>query len=175
MSEDGRFPLADRLVFERLLPGPIDRVFAFLTEPDKRGLWLCFGEVDPQLGGTVRMVFHNDRLAPSDQPIPERYKPYDGAAFEGQVTAFEPPRRFAHTWDGTQVEFVLEPLEDGRVRLTLTQTGLEGADRDARIGTLAGWHTHFDILASRLSETEPESFWTAHARHEARYGEIERS
>lgn len=27
--------------FERLLPGPIERVWAFLTESDKRGQWLA--------------------------------------------------------------------------------------------------------------------------------------
>ncbi|WP_234274916.1 hypothetical protein [Billgrantia zhangzhouensis] len=31
----------DSIRFERLLPGPIERVWAFLTESDKRGLWLA--------------------------------------------------------------------------------------------------------------------------------------
>lgn len=173
MSADGRFPVADRLVFERVLPGPIERVFAFLTEPGKRERWLCFGDVEPEAGGAVKLVFHNDRLAPGSEPVPDRYKPYDGATFEGEVTVYVPPRRFAHTWDGTLVDFALEPLPDGTVKLTLTQTGLADADREARIGTLAGWHTHLDILECRLRGAEPESFWPAHARHEARYGETE--
>ena len=29
--------------FERILPGPVDRVWSYLTESDKRARWLCGG------------------------------------------------------------------------------------------------------------------------------------
>ena len=34
--------------FERLLPGPIERVWQYLTDGDKRAKWLCGGEKKPR-------------------------------------------------------------------------------------------------------------------------------
>ena len=34
---------------ERLLPGPVERAWAYLTESDKRATWLAAGEFD-QIG-----------------------------------------------------------------------------------------------------------------------------
>ena len=39
---------------ERLLPGPIERVWAYITESDKRAKWLCAGEFDQQFSGFCR-------------------------------------------------------------------------------------------------------------------------
>ena len=30
--------------FERMLPGPIERVWEYITESDKRAKWLCAGD-----------------------------------------------------------------------------------------------------------------------------------
>jgi len=43
MSEFGVLTEARTIRFQRLLPGPIERVWAFLTESDKRGRWLASG------------------------------------------------------------------------------------------------------------------------------------
>jgi uncharacterized protein YndB with AHSA1/START domain len=36
---------------ERLLPGPVERVWAYLTESTKRATWLAAGEFDLRVGG----------------------------------------------------------------------------------------------------------------------------
>ena len=41
--------------FERLLPGPIERVWAYLTESDKRSLWLASGAM-PRFRSPVRAI-----------------------------------------------------------------------------------------------------------------------
>ncbi len=41
----------DAIRLERLLPGPIERVWAFLTESDKRARWLAAGDVEALLAG----------------------------------------------------------------------------------------------------------------------------
>ena len=40
---------------ERLLPGPIERVWAYLTESDKRRRWFAAGPMDLQPGGRRRL------------------------------------------------------------------------------------------------------------------------
>jgi uncharacterized protein YndB with AHSA1/START domain len=46
---------------ERLLPGPVERVWAYLTESEKRATWLCGGEFELRVGGRVRLEFDHAR------------------------------------------------------------------------------------------------------------------
>ena len=50
---------------ERLLPGPVERIWAYLTESDKRATWLAGGEFDLRVGGKVKLEFDNSKL-PND-------------------------------------------------------------------------------------------------------------
>ncbi len=45
----------DAMRLERLLPGPIERVWAFLTESDKRARWLAAGDMELRAGGKVEL------------------------------------------------------------------------------------------------------------------------
>ncbi len=167
MSSDGFWLTHDTLRFERTLPGPIERVWAHLVEPELRALWLASGPIEARVGGALTMIFHNDRLSPIEEVVPERYRQYDGANFTARITAFEPPHLLAHTWDDSEVRFELTALDDGRVRLVLTHRGL--GDGEERTGVLAGWHTHLDILGDRLAGAVPRAFWATHLEHENRY------
>jgi len=82
---------------ERLLPGPLERVWAYITESDKRAKWLCAGEFELRLGGKVRLEFDNSRLS-RDNVAPPRYKHKGVAQFDGVITRLEPMRLLAHTW-----------------------------------------------------------------------------
>ena len=75
MSEYGELIAEDAVRFERMLPGPIELVWSFLVESDKRARWLCAGETESRVGGNVEMHFHNASLSsePDDTP-PEKYK-----------------------------------------------------------------------------------------------------
>jgi uncharacterized protein YndB with AHSA1/START domain len=53
MSEYGIVTEAGAVRFERLLPGPIEHVWAYLTQSDKRGTWLAAGPMDARVGGRV--------------------------------------------------------------------------------------------------------------------------
>ena len=48
---------------ERLLPGPVERVWAYITESKKRATWLAAGEFDLRIGGKIELHFENDKLA----------------------------------------------------------------------------------------------------------------
>ena len=158
--------------FVRILPGPIERVWSFLVELEKRARWLCGGETEPAVGGRVEMHFHNANLAgnSNDEP-PEKYKKYAGpVSFQGEVIAYEPPRLLTHSWEfeGNASEVTYELTEeDGKVKLVLTHRRLDS--REEIVSVCGGWHTHLDILCDILEEKSPRSFWTNQATIEAEY------
>lgn len=160
------------LRFTRHLPGPIERVWAYLTEGEKRATWLAGGDWELRPGGRAELVFDNDGLsAPGDAP-PERYADMRGEVrFDCKVLELDPPNRLVLYWpskegDGTEVTFELAE-ENEKVRLTLTHTGL--TDPVDRAGAAAGWHTHLDIWIAKAESGEPASFWRTHTALEAEY------
>lgn len=168
----GTFPAADTIRFERLLPGPIERVWAYLTESDKRARWLAAGPMEPRPGGTLELTFHNTRLAPADAPPSERHLKYEGSSFRGRVLRCEPPRLLEITWGGesteedSEVTFELAP-EGDEVRLVLTHRRL--ATRDEMLSVAGGWHTHLGILDDVLAGRAPAPFWPVHEALEPEY------
>jgi uncharacterized protein YndB with AHSA1/START domain len=158
--------------FERLLPGPIERVWEYLTDSDKRATWLAAGDTEQRVGGRVEMHFHNTTLSTQpDIDPPEKYKDLpETMSFGGTVTLCEPPHRLAHTWDfedeHSEVCYELEEAGD-KVRLVLTHRKL--ATYDEIISVSGGWHTHLDILEDVLGGREPKAFWEAHTPLEAEY------
>lgn len=171
MSEYGEVTGLDTVRFERQLPGPIERVWRYLTDSEARRTWLAGGEMELRVGGRVEHVFRNSELTTEDDPVPAKYADQgDEVRMHGRITAVEPPRLLAYTWtEGSgesEVRFELAPSGDG-VLLVLTHRRL--ASRDDLIGVSGGWHTHLGILAARLAGTEPEKFWVRHMRLESEY------
>lgn len=165
------FPEPDTLRIERLLPGPLERVWHYLTDSERRGQWLASGAVEQRVGGVVEHIFRNSELTGNYEPPPEKYLQYAGETrMQGRVTACEPPRLLAYTWGGTtdesEVTFELEERDD-KVLLILTHRRV--ASRDDLLGASAGWHTHLDVLAARLAGRTPPPFWATHTRLEAEY------
>ncbi len=162
--------------FERTLPGPIERVWVFLTESEKRARWLAGGAMDLRVGGSVDLWFNHADLSPIEAPAPERYAASaNGSSLQGTVTACEPVRRLAFTWaEGkahpSEVTFELEAVGD-RVRLTVTHRRL-GDDRAVLANVAGGWHTHMAILEDVLSDRVPQPFFAVFEGIEARYLEL---
>lgn len=174
MSDYGVITEKGTVRFERLLPGPIDRVWSYLTDSQKRGTWLAAGEMELEVGGKVVHVFRNSDLTENDDPAPEKYAKYENARMEGEVTACEPPRLLSYTWpeesgEPSEVTFELEESQGDKVRLVLTHRRL--ATRGGVVGVSGGWHAHLAVLAARLEGREPEGFWRTHTRLEAEYEE----
>jgi uncharacterized protein YndB with AHSA1/START domain len=152
---------------QRVLPGPVERVWAHLTESEKRGTWLASGDLEPRVGGRVELHFNNSELSPREEPPENDRDDACGQSNPGRVTAWEPPRRLAYTWGGaSEVTFELTP-RDADVLLVLTHRRLAG--REQMLSVSAGWHAHLDILGDRLAGREPRPFWSTHARLEAEY------
>jgi uncharacterized protein YndB with AHSA1/START domain len=166
LGEFGVVPEARTLRIRRVLPGPIERVWAYLTESDKRGRWLAAGPMELRVGGRVELTFRNSDLSAAEPP-PDKYKEYEGAGLQGRVTRCDPPRVLSYTWgEHSEVTFELSPQGDD-VLLVLTHRRLP--DRTAMVMVGSGWHAHLAILLDHLSGREPRPFWSTHGRLEAEY------
>ena len=166
-GEYGVVTEAGAIRFERLLPGPIERVWEYLTVPEKRRLWLADGSMELKPGGDMELVWRNSELARPDEPLPQRFAQYEGASMKGRVIRVEPPRLLVHSWD-EDAEVIYELSERGdKVLLTLTNRKLAGtaALRDVA----GGWHSHLAVLAARLEGREGPRFWQLVERAEAEY------
>jgi uncharacterized protein YndB with AHSA1/START domain len=128
--------------FWRRLPGPIERVWAHLTDPAKLGGWYDAGStIEPREGGAVAL---------------------NGGHIRGVVTQWRPPVKFAHTWNvlspGESVSAYPESYltlelaaEEADVALTLTH--LPVLDRFEPQNAM-GWATFLDILEDTVRGRE---------------------
>ena len=157
-SDYGEVTEAGAIRFQRLLPGPIERVWDYLTVPEKRRLWLADGPMDLPPGGEMELVWRNSELARPDETIPEKFAGYDGEhRMKGRIIEAEPPRRLVHSW-GEDAEVVYELEERGdKVLLTLVNRRLP--DHKEVVSVAGGWHTHLEVLRARLEEREGPRFW----------------
>ena len=140
---------------ERMLPGPIERVWAYLTESHLRGQWLATGQMELRVGGKVSLTWRNDELTGHRETRPEGVEAVH--SMETTIARIDPPRLLAFGWNGgSDVTFELEPKGD-EVKLTVTHR--RARDRSQLLGVSAGWHAHLDVLAARLGNRELPLFW----------------
>jgi uncharacterized protein YndB with AHSA1/START domain len=166
MNEYGVVTQPDTVRLERLLPGPIERVWEYLTDSQKRGTWFASGPMELRVGGSATLTFRNSKLS-SEQTPPEKFKKYEGMAMQSTVTACEPPRLLSYTFgDSGEVTFELTP-KGKDVLLVLTHRRLP--DRKTMVGISTGWHSHLGILMDVLNGDAPRPFWTTVNKMEAEY------
>ncbi|MCD6075712.1 MAG: ATPase [Rhodospirillales bacterium] len=139
-ANDGKRFSETMVRFERVLPGPVDRVWRFLTETENLA-WLGGGTIEPREGGAVDIAQGHIR---------------------GVVTQWRPPHVLAFTWNvmapgekhsAFPESYVTWELKDegSNVRLTLTHRPiLEGFESQ----TMMGWHTILDMLDAQLHGRE---------------------
>ncbi|MCI3133621.1 SRPBCC family protein [Phenylobacterium aquaticum] len=149
---------------QRLLPGPIERVWAYLTESDLRRQWLASGPMELKAGGHVELTWRNSELTPHEEERPEGMRAEH--SMESRITRLDPPRLLAFTWGEGEVTFELEP-QGAEILLTVTHRRL--IERSALLNVSAGWHAHLDLLADRLSNREPGPFWRHWSELKAEY------
>ena len=143
------------LRIQRLLPGPIERIWAYLTDSDLRSKWLAAGAMEMKVGAPVEFVWRNDELndPPSKRPadFPEEHR------MQSRIIEADPPRKLVFTWrEHGEVSFELEQA-GGRVLLTVIHRRV--SDHANLLKVSAGWHMHLDILVARRSGETPAPFW----------------
>src|SRR5262245_16706624 len=76
---------------ERVLPGPIERIWAYLTDPEKRATWFAGGAMELRQGGKATLRFQHKDL--STEPTPPEFKDMEhGVTCTCTITRCEPPR-----------------------------------------------------------------------------------
>jgi uncharacterized protein YndB with AHSA1/START domain len=153
------------LKIQRILPGPIERVWAYLTEGELRRQWLAAGEMEMKVGATFELVWRNSELT---DPPGQRPPGFDEERrMQSRITECEPPHKLAFTWQGSgDVTFELEP-KGSKVLLTVIHRRLP--DRATMLRVAPGWHSHLDVLVARASDQEPEPFWDGWLRLKDEY------
>jgi len=172
--QPGQWTAPGEARFVRLLPGPIERVWEYLTDSEKRGTWFASGPMELRVGGRVDLLFRHANLSPDEEP-PEKFREVHdpGVRMTGEVTQCDPPRLLGFTWEGetpearSEVTFELTPSGED-IQLVLTHRRL-GSDEE-RVKVSGGWHIHTAILCARLSGATPPPLWAAFEQLEAAYG-----
>jgi len=157
--------------FQRTLPGPIERVWEYLTDPEKRSRWFAGGPMELRIKGKVELRFDHTKI--TAEPTPEAYRESMAAmpVSVGHITQINAPYRLAYTWwedEGDTSEIVFQLSEKGDdVVLHLTHRRLP--DRDELLSVSSGWHSHLDLLEEQLRGTPSEGFWSKFASLRAHY------
>jgi uncharacterized protein YndB with AHSA1/START domain len=173
-EEYGKFtgPAEVRLV--RTLPGPIERVWEYLTDSKKRARWFSGGALEQRTGGKVEFAMVHKNLAPDETP-PAKYAQVQdpGVTFEGRVLRCEPPRLLVFTFGSDDSEVTFELTSQGKQVVLVLTHRTRGAEEEAELTNYAsGWHTHLTLLVALLEGTPRPPFWATHARLLAEYEKL---
>ena len=138
MSDLGQSIRVLAVRFERVLPGPVERVWSHLTECEKLAGWYGdAGTIEPREGGAVRL---------------------GGGHIRGVVTQWKPNRKLAYTWNVFAPGEEESPYPESYLTIALaprgpdvllTLTHLPILDRFEKQNAM-GWHTFLDMLEAAL-------------------------
>ena len=144
---------------ERLLPGPIERIWDYLTDSALRGQWLATGDMQQSVGSAFRLNWRNNELSADKTPAPERFRNYTDHSMDSRITRCEPPRVLAFTWgDDAAGEVLFELTARGdKVHLVITHRGL--VTDESLKNVASGWHAHLTIVLDILEHKAPRNFW----------------
>lgn len=163
MDNFGQRVDAHTVRFERILPGPVEKIWAYLVDGKKRGEWFASGELPAKIGDSFEMYIKHSDLSPNKSPPPEQFKEMDSTGHRAteKLLALEPMRRVAYTFGNqhppaSEVEFMLTP-EGDNIRLTLTHRKVP--DRAYAVNVSGGWHAHLAILQYKAEGKVPPPFW----------------
>jgi uncharacterized protein YndB with AHSA1/START domain len=153
------------LKIQRLLPGPIERVWAYLTDGELRRKWLASGVMEMKVGAPFELVWRNAELTDPPGQRPAGFA--EEHRMQSRILALDPPRLLAISWgSASEVSFELEPRGE---RVLLTVIHRRVPDRATLLNVSAGWHMHLDILVAVAEGKSPAPFWDGWSRLKAEY------
>lgn len=153
----------DTIRLERVLDGPADTVWRYLTEASLRSQWFMGGS-DARADSEFELLIDHDNLSADEVPYPESYAASKGKSWSEKVLRFEPPRLLETTFQGGKngnVTYELSP-EGDRTRLVLTHSGIQSPSGFQDFGS--GWNSHLTVLQERLAGRSVRNFWELHMR-----------
>ena len=116
------------------LDHPPSTVWSVLTEPRHLANWLAPGDIEPRVGGAVKLAFEQS-----------------GVVIDSLIAALIPERVLEYSWSGAgeprrPIVWSVEPNGDGAL-LTLT---VDIPDTEDAARGCAGWTAHLEMLAATL-------------------------
>lgn len=155
------------LRIERLLPGPAERIWSYLTDGELRRQWLAAGAMEEKVGAPVELVWRNDELTDPPGTRPDGFDAEH--RMDCEVVAIDPPRLLSISWGGTGgVTFTLEE-KGSEVLLAIVHKRVE--DPAVLLKVSAGWHAHLDVLEARMRGSEAPPHWDNWTRLSTEYAE----
>jgi uncharacterized protein YndB with AHSA1/START domain len=112
MSHDGSILDLHTVEFKRLIPGPIELAWDYLTKPELLRTWFADMAVEPRVGGAVVIRFSEDEAC-------------NTTGVRGTVSEFRKPHVIAFSW----IQQRLQPdgsrtgVDEGSVRFELAERG----------------------------------------------------
>ena len=161
MSDRGEMMKVPCVTFTRTLPGPIEKVWAHIT--DTRLLPAWFGPdsaIEPRQGGRVSLM---------------------GGHIRGMVTQWQPPRKLVYTWNvfgpddaadtvsAYPESYPTFELEARGGDVVLTFTHFPVLERFVPQNAM-GWHTMLDIIEAVVRTGKSEERRVYSQRNAALYG-----
>lgn len=120
-----------KVVFERVLNHPVEKVWEAITDPKQMKYWFTDIEIDFKPGGQIIFKFRDDAKSLS----------------YGKVVSIEPPHKFVWTWEEELAVWELKEISKKQTQLTFTYSKLP---KDYAVNAPAGFHSLLDRLKERL-------------------------
>jgi hypothetical protein len=162
--------------FVRILPGPIEKIWEYLYDSEKRGTWFAKGSFG-KVGEPFELRWKHSELSPHSAVPPESMAEMDRTGHKATniLLKVEKPHLLVFTFGGSkmspdtisEVEFKLEEVGD-KVRFTLTHSKIP--DESYRTGVTGGWHSHLEVLQYRAEGKTPPAFWDVWRDVQKAYG-----
>jgi uncharacterized protein YndB with AHSA1/START domain len=153
------------LKIQRRLPGPIERLWAYLTDSELRRQWLAAGTMDMRVGAPFEFVWRNDEL--TNPPGRRPPNSSEERRMQSRIIELDPPHKLVIGWGASgDVSFELDP-QGSEVLLTVIHR--RPPDRETLVSVAAGWHMHLDLLVARITGKETEPFWDGWSRLRTEY------
>jgi uncharacterized protein YndB with AHSA1/START domain len=147
MSHDGSILDLHTVEFTRLLPGPIELAWDYLTKPELLKTWFAEVTLEPRVGGAVTVGFGKSDCG--------------GNSVEGTILEFRRPHVIAFSWIKLrpQADGSIKHSHEGEVRFALVEKGDKvllrllhsGLPTQELAGHSAGWHAYMDNLESHIA------------------------
>jgi uncharacterized protein YndB with AHSA1/START domain len=167
---DGYGALVDAttLRIQRLLPGPVERVWDYLTESDLRRTWFAAGEMTMAVDAPFDLVWRNDELTDPPGKRPVGSSPGENR-MRTRIIELDPPHKLTIAW-GAEGSVTFELERHGRdVMLTIVHRNVP--DRASLLNFGPGWHAHLDVLGALLAGQRPAPFWDEIHRLKVEYAQ----
>ncbi|WP_119301678.1 SRPBCC family protein [Dongia deserti] len=149
MSRDGSILDLHTVEFKRLLPGPIELAWDYLTKPELLKTWFADVTLEPHVGGTVDVRFSTETCGGHT------------AGVHGTIRELRRPHVLCFTWFQRyqQPDGSIKEIDEGEVRFELQEKGEKVLLTllHSRLPTeelaphSAGWHAYLDNLDSRIA------------------------